>query len=44
MSAGAGLTGNDLFPRFSDDEYARRFRAVRDAMVKRGFSSAPLCS
>ena len=34
MSAGAGLTGNDLFPRFSDDEYARRFRAVRDAMVK----------
>ena len=34
MSAGAGLMGNDLFPRFSDDEYTRRYRAVRDAMVK----------
>jgi Xaa-Pro dipeptidase len=34
MSAGAGLTGKDLFPRFSDEEYARRHRAVREAMAK----------
>ena len=24
----------DLFPRFSDEEYARRYRAVREAMHK----------
>jgi Xaa-Pro dipeptidase len=34
MSPGAGLTGNDLFPRFSAAEYARRYRAVREAMAK----------
>jgi Xaa-Pro aminopeptidase len=34
MSAGAGLTGKDLFPRFSDDEYGRRYRAVREAMAR----------
>ena len=34
MTAGAGLTGNDLFPRFSDQEYGRRYRAVREAMAK----------
>src|SRR5947209_8191296 len=34
MTAGAGLTGKDLYPRFSDEEYARRYRAVRNAMQK----------
>src|SRR5713226_4553122 len=28
------LTGKDLFPRFSEEEYARRYRAVREAMHK----------
>jgi Xaa-Pro dipeptidase len=32
MNAGTGLTGNELYPRFSDAEYARRYRAVREAM------------
>ena len=34
MSAGAGLTGQDLYPRFSHEEYARRYQAVREAMQK----------
>ena len=34
MTAGSGLTDKNLFPRFSDAEYARRYRAVRDAMQK----------
>ena len=34
MHAGAGLTGKDLFPRFSDREVARRYGAVREAMDK----------
>jgi Xaa-Pro aminopeptidase len=34
MTAGAGLTGKDLYPRFSHEEYARRYRAIRDAMRK----------
>src|SRR5437762_3408401 len=34
MTAGAGLTGKDLYPRFSDEEYARRYRAIREAMDK----------
>src|SRR5205823_9271749 len=34
MTAGAGLTGKDLYPRFSDEEYARRYRAVRNTMQK----------
>ena len=34
MSDGAGLTGKDLFPRFSNEEYTRRYRAVRAAMQK----------
>ncbi|HEY7555647.1 MAG TPA: M24 family metallopeptidase [Candidatus Binatia bacterium] len=33
MSAGAGLTGSDLFPRFSAEEYGRRYRAMREAMT-----------
>jgi Xaa-Pro aminopeptidase len=32
MTPGEGLTGNNLYPRFSDEEYARRYRAIRDAM------------
>ncbi len=32
MSAGAGLTGKNLFPRFSDGEYQRRYQATRAAM------------
>ena len=34
MQAGVGLTGKDLYPRFSDEEYARRYRAVLEAMQK----------
>lgn len=34
MAAGAGLTGNELFPRFSDGEYTRRYNAIRAAMAK----------
>src|SRR5262245_16593240 len=32
MHPGAGLTGNELYPRFSDGEYDRRYQAVREAM------------
>ena len=39
MHAGAGLTGRDLFPRFSDEEYARRYRAVREAMAQEGLDA-----
>jgi hypothetical protein len=34
MVAGADLTGNDLFPRFSQAEFDRRHRAVRQAMAQ----------
>jgi Xaa-Pro aminopeptidase len=34
MNAGAEVTDNQLFPRFSDAEYARRYRAIREAMQK----------
>jgi creatinase len=34
MYAGTGLTGIELFPRFSEAEYARRYGAVREAMAK----------
>ena len=33
MAAGTGLTGKDLFPRFSAAEYARRYNAIRAAMA-----------
>jgi Xaa-Pro aminopeptidase len=39
MSAGVGLTGKELFPRFSDQEYARRYGAVREAMAKDGLDA-----
>lgn len=39
MYAGSGLTGQGLFPRFSDHEYARRHQAVRDAMAKAGLDA-----
>src|SRR5919108_1756705 len=32
MPAGAGLTDKELFPRFSDEEYARRYQKMREAM------------
>ena len=32
MNAGTGLTGNELYPRFSDAEYDRRYHALREAM------------
>ena len=32
MIAGTGLTGNELYPRFSGAEYDRRYHAVREAM------------
>ena len=32
MNAGTGLTGNELYPRFSDAEYDRRYHAIREAM------------
>ena len=32
MNAGTGLTGNELYPRFSHAEYDRRYHAVREAM------------
>jgi Xaa-Pro aminopeptidase len=32
MTAGKGLPGKDLFPRFSAEEYERRYIAVRSAM------------
>ncbi|HSF59442.1 MAG TPA: M24 family metallopeptidase [Candidatus Binatia bacterium] len=34
MNTGTGLTGIELYPRFSEGEYARRYRAIRDAMEK----------
>jgi hypothetical protein len=34
MNAGTGLTGNELYPRFSDAEYDRRYQAVREAMLQ----------
>jgi Xaa-Pro aminopeptidase len=34
MYAGTGLTGIELFPRFSDAEYARRYSVIREAMAK----------
>jgi Xaa-Pro aminopeptidase len=39
MEVGAGLTGNQLFPRFSDQEYARRTGAVREAMAREGLEA-----
>jgi Xaa-Pro aminopeptidase len=39
MNVGIGLPGKDLFPRFSDQEYARRYRAVRQAMAKEGLDA-----
>lgn len=39
MAVGSGLTGQDLFPGFSAEEYARRHRAVRAAMVKEGLDA-----
>src|SRR5919109_3942391 len=32
MPAGAGLTGKELFPCVSDEEYARRYQKIREAM------------
>lgn len=34
MNARTGPTDQELFPRFSDGEYARRYRAIRAAMQK----------
>ena len=34
MNAGTGLTGMELYPRFSEREYARRYDAIREAMEK----------
>jgi Xaa-Pro aminopeptidase len=34
MNAGTGLTGIELYPRFSEGEYARRHGAIREAMEK----------
>jgi hypothetical protein len=34
MNAGTELTGNELYPRFSDAEYARRYQAIREAMQR----------
>jgi Xaa-Pro aminopeptidase len=39
MNPGAGLTGEDLYPRFSDAEYARRYGAIREAMAKDGLDA-----
>jgi Xaa-Pro dipeptidase len=39
MNAGTGLTGIELYPRFSEREYARRYRAIRDAMEKDGLDA-----
>jgi Xaa-Pro aminopeptidase len=39
MQAGTGLTGMELFPRFSDAEYARRYSAIREAMRKEDLSA-----
>src|SRR4029434_3387582 len=34
MNEGTGLTNNELYPRFSDAEYDRRYQAVREAMLQ----------
>src|SRR4030065_918587 len=34
MNTRTGPTDQELFPRFSDREYARRYRAIRGAMQK----------
>ena len=39
MVTGAGLTGRDLFPRFSDAEFNRRHRLVREAMKQEGLEA-----
>ncbi len=39
MSTGAGLTGRDLYPRFSAEEYARRYRAVHEAMAQQNLDA-----
>jgi len=39
MDAGVGLTDQELFPRFSDAEYARRHGAVREAMDREGLEA-----
>ncbi|HUF43485.1 MAG TPA: M24 family metallopeptidase [Verrucomicrobiae bacterium] len=33
------MTSNDLFPRFSDAEYSRRYNAIREAMVKENLAA-----
>lgn len=39
QGAGAGLTGRDLFPRFSDAEYERRHGTIREAMAGDGLDA-----
>jgi Xaa-Pro aminopeptidase len=39
MEAGAGLTGNALFPQFSNQEYARRNDLIREAMAREGLDA-----
>ncbi len=34
MNAGTELTGNELYPRFTDAEYTRRYQAIREAMER----------
>jgi Xaa-Pro aminopeptidase len=34
MTGASGLTDKELFPRFTDEEYARRYRAIREAMQR----------
>ena len=34
MTGASGLTDKELFPRFTDKEYARRYRAIREAMQR----------
>ncbi len=43
MATGIGLTGQELFPRFSDTEYARRNQSVREAMEKEGLEAIVIC-
>lgn len=43
MAAGVGLTGQELFPRFSDGEYARRYQSVRESMEKEGLEAIVIC-
>jgi Xaa-Pro aminopeptidase len=33
------MSSNDLFPRFSDAEYSRRYNAIREAMVKENLAA-----